>query len=159
VPAALVTTAGIFLPSFVLVAALEPLVGRIRRSPWAGAALDGVTMAALGLMAGVTVDLSRAAITDPLTAVVAVVALGVVLRWRPNACGWCWPARSSASPTPYVSTAAGLSGAGTGRPRTSIPRRVESARASPSKDPLSQYAAPTSGCYRRASASCLRYSR
>jgi chromate transporter len=76
VAAALVTTAGIFLPSFVLVAALNPLVGRIRRSPWAGAALDGVTMAALGLMAGVTVDLSRAAITDPLTAVVAVVALG-----------------------------------------------------------------------------------
>ncbi len=42
-------------------------------------------MAALGLMAGVTVDLGRATITNPLTAVVAVVALGVVLRWRPNA--------------------------------------------------------------------------
>jgi len=84
VPAALVATAGIFLPSFVLVAALEPLVSPIRRSPWAGAALDGVTLAALGLMAGVTVDLGRAAITDPLTALVAVVALGVVLRWRPN---------------------------------------------------------------------------
>jgi chromate transporter len=85
VPAAMVATAGIFLPSFVMVAALEPLVGPLRRSPWAGAALDGVTMAALGLMAGVTVDLGRAAITDPLTAVVAVVTLGVVLRWRPNA--------------------------------------------------------------------------
>jgi chromate transporter len=85
VPAAMVATAGIFLPSFVMVAALEPLVGPIRRSAWAGAALDGVTMGALGLMAGVTVDLGRAAITDPLTAVVAVVALGVVLRWRPNA--------------------------------------------------------------------------
>jgi chromate transporter len=85
VPAALVATAGIFLPSVLMVAALEPLVGPIRRSPWTGAALDGVTMAALGLMAGVTVDLGRAAITDPLTAVVAVVALVVVLRWRPNA--------------------------------------------------------------------------
>jgi chromate transporter len=85
VPAALVATAGIFLPSFVMVAAVEPLVGPIRRSAWAGAALDGVTMGALGLMAGVTVDLGRAAITDPLTAVIAVVALGVVLRWRPNA--------------------------------------------------------------------------
>jgi len=84
VPAAIVATAAIFAPSFVMVAALEPLIGRIRRSPWAGAALDGITMAALGLMAGVTVDLGRAAITDPLTAVVAVVALLVVLRWRPN---------------------------------------------------------------------------
>jgi chromate transporter len=85
VPGAAVATAGIFLPSFVMVAALEPLVGRIRRSAWAGTALDGVTMGALGQMAGVTVDLGRAAITDPLTALVAVVALGVVLRWRPNA--------------------------------------------------------------------------
>jgi chromate transporter len=84
VAGAAVATAGIFLPSFVLVAVLEPLVGRVRRSPWAGAALDGITMAALGLMAGVTVDLGRAAVIDPLTAVVAAAALLVVLRWRPN---------------------------------------------------------------------------
>lgn len=84
VPAGIVATAAIFAPSFVMVAALEPLIGRIRSSPWAGAALDGITIAALGLMAGVTVDLGRTAITDPLTAVVAVVALLVVLRWRPN---------------------------------------------------------------------------
>jgi len=84
VPAGIVATAAIFAPSFVMVAALEPLIGRIRSSPWAGAALDGITMAALGLMAGVTVDLGHTAITDPLTAVVALVALLVVLRWRPN---------------------------------------------------------------------------
>jgi chromate transporter len=83
-PAAMVATAAIFLPSFVLVAALEPLIGRIRRSPWAGAALDGVTVAALGLMAGVAIDLGRTAIIDPLTAVIAVAALLVMLRWRPN---------------------------------------------------------------------------
>ena len=84
VPLALVATAGIFVPSFVMVAALEPFVGRIRRSPWLGPALDGVTVAALGLMAAVTLDLGRHAITDPLTAVLAVVATGVLLRWRPN---------------------------------------------------------------------------
>jgi chromate transporter len=83
-PGAIVATAAIFAPSFVLVAALEPLIGRIRRSPWAGAALDGITIAALGLMAGVTIDLGRAAITDPLTAAIAITALLVVLRWRPN---------------------------------------------------------------------------
>ena len=83
--AALVATAAIFLPSFVMVAVLEPYVGRIRRSPWLGAALDGITVTALGLMAGVTVDLGRSAIRDPLTAAIAVVALAVFVRWRPNA--------------------------------------------------------------------------
>jgi chromate transporter len=87
-PAAVVATAAIFLPSFLLVAALEPLIGRVRRSRWAGAALDGVTVAALGLMAGVTVDLGRTAIVDPLTAGIAVAALLVLLRWRPNP---LWP--------------------------------------------------------------------
>jgi chromate transporter len=83
-PGAMVATAAIFLPSFVLVAALEPLIGRVRRSPWAGAALDGVAVAALGLMAGVAIDLGRTAITDPLTAAIAVATLLVLLRWRPN---------------------------------------------------------------------------
>jgi chromate transporter len=83
-PGAMVATAAIFLPSFVLVAALEPLIGRVRRSRWSGAALDGVTVAALGLMAGVAVDLGRTAITDPLTAAIAVATLLVLLRWRPN---------------------------------------------------------------------------
>jgi chromate transporter len=83
-PAAIVATAAIFLPSFLLVAALEPLIGRVRRSRWAGAALDGVTVAALGLMAGVTIDLGRTAIVDPLTGGIAVAALLVLLRWRPS---------------------------------------------------------------------------
>jgi chromate transporter len=83
-PAAIVATAAIFLPSFLLVAALEPLIGRIRRSRWAGAALDGVTVAALGLMAGVTVDLGRTAIVDPLTGGIAVAALLVLLWRRPS---------------------------------------------------------------------------
>jgi chromate transporter len=85
VPAALAATAGIFVPSYVMVAVLEPFVGRIRRSPWLGPALDGVTIAALGLMTGVAVDLGRAALTDGLTVALAVGALGALWRWRPNA--------------------------------------------------------------------------
>jgi chromate transporter len=84
VPFALAATAGIFVPSFVMVAVLEPFVGRIRRSAWFGPALDGVTVAALGLMAGVTVDLGRGAITDPLTSLLAVTSLAALMRWRPN---------------------------------------------------------------------------
>jgi chromate transporter len=36
-------------------------------------------------MAGVTVDLARKAIVDPLTIALSLVALGMLLRWRPNA--------------------------------------------------------------------------
>jgi chromate transporter len=84
VPAAIVATVAIFLPSFAMIAVLEPLIGRLRRSPWAASALDGITIAALGLMLGVGVDLGRAAITDALTAALAVVTLLVVVRWHPN---------------------------------------------------------------------------
>jgi chromate transporter len=85
VPAALVATAGIFIPSFFMVAIVERVVPRLRRSPWTGAALDGVAAAALGLMAGVTIDLGRAAIDGWYTALLAIAALAVLLRWRPNA--------------------------------------------------------------------------
>jgi chromate transporter len=84
VPLALVATAGIFLPSFVMVAALAPLIGRIRGSAWLGPALHGTTVAALGLMAGVTIDLGRTAITDPLTAGIAAAALAVLLWKHPS---------------------------------------------------------------------------
>lgn len=85
IPLALAATAGIFLPSFLMVAVLEPFVGRIRRSPWLRPGLDGITVAALGLMAGVTIDLARNSLVDPLTVPLAVGALGVLVRWKPNA--------------------------------------------------------------------------
>lgn len=84
-PLALVATAAIFLPSFVMVALIEPFVGRMRRSRWFGPVLDILTVVALGLMAGVTVQLARRAIHDPFTALLALASLAVLLRWRPNA--------------------------------------------------------------------------
>jgi chromate transporter len=85
VPGALLATVGIFIPSFFMVAVVERVVPRLRRSPWTGAALDGIAAAALGLMAGVTIDLGRAAINGWYTALLAVAALAVLVRWRPNA--------------------------------------------------------------------------
>ncbi|HVM67758.1 MAG TPA: chromate efflux transporter [Acidimicrobiales bacterium] len=84
VPAALVATLAIFLPSFVLVLVLQPHIGRVRRSPWLGPALDGVTVAALGLMGAVTFQLARIAVHDALTATLAIVTLVVLVKWRPN---------------------------------------------------------------------------
>ena len=79
-PGAIVATVGIFLPSFLFVAALGPLIPRLRDSALLASLLDGVNVAALGLMAAVTWQLGRAAIFDWLTALLAVVA--AVLLWR-----------------------------------------------------------------------------
>jgi chromate transporter len=83
-PGAFVATAGIFLPSFVFVALSGPLVPRLRRSPAAGAFLDGVTVGALALMATVTFSLTRAAIVDLPTALLAGLSAVLLLRWRVN---------------------------------------------------------------------------
>lgn len=84
VPGAILATVGIFLPAFLFVAALRPLVRAARRHTWTGDVLDGVNVAALGLMAGVTWQLARAAVVDVPTAVMAVVAAVLLLRFRLN---------------------------------------------------------------------------
>jgi chromate transporter len=83
-PGAVVATIAIFLPAFAFVAMSGPLVPRIRRSPTAGAALDGVIVASLALMAVVTWQLSRAAIVDAATLLLAVVSLLLLVRVRLN---------------------------------------------------------------------------
>ena len=82
---ALVSTAGIFLPAFAFVALSGPLVPKLRASPAAGAFLDGVNVASLALMATVTAQLGRAAITDLPTALLAVGSAVALLRFRLNA--------------------------------------------------------------------------
>lgn len=81
---ALTATVAIFLPAFVFVAASHPFVPRMRRSPWAGAILDGVNVASLALMAGVTWQLGRIAVVDATTAAVALVSLVLLIRTRVN---------------------------------------------------------------------------
>jgi chromate transporter len=84
VPGAIVATLGIFIPSFIFVALSNPLIPRLRRSPWAGALLDGVNAAALGLMAAVTWQLGRASWVDPLTIILGLISLGLVFRFKVN---------------------------------------------------------------------------
>ena len=81
---AVLATVAIFLPSFVFVAASRPLLPRLRGSRRAAAFLDGVNVAALGLMAAVTWQLGRAAVVDPLTAALALAAAVLLMRTRVN---------------------------------------------------------------------------
>ncbi|HEY7270227.1 MAG TPA: chromate efflux transporter [Dehalococcoidia bacterium] len=81
---AVVATVAIFLPSFLFVAVVYPLVSKLRASAMTGVFLDGVNAAAIGLMAGVSWQLARAAFVDALTVAVAVVSGIVLLRYRVN---------------------------------------------------------------------------
>jgi chromate transporter len=84
VPAALLATLALFLPSFVYVALSNPLIPRLRSSPWFGALLDGVNVSALGLMAAVTWQIGRASLVDPLTIVITLLSLVLLLRYKIN---------------------------------------------------------------------------
>jgi chromate transporter len=81
-PGAALATLGIFLPSFLLVAASGPLIPRLRRSRLAGSFLDGVNVASLGLMAAVSAQLARAAVVDAATGAIAAASLLLLLRFR-----------------------------------------------------------------------------
>jgi chromate transporter len=81
---ALVATLGIFLPAFVFVALSGPLVPRLRASPLAGAFLDGVNVASLGLMLAVTLELAGAALVDLPTLLLAATAALLLFRLELN---------------------------------------------------------------------------
>jgi chromate transporter len=84
VPAALLATVGIFLPSFIFVLLSNPWVARLRNSMSASIFLDGVNAAAIALMAAVTWQLSLASIVDLPTIAIALVALILMIRFKLN---------------------------------------------------------------------------
>jgi chromate transporter len=81
---AALATLAIFLPSFVFVAIVYPMVPRLRGSAWMSAFLDGVNVAAIGLMLAVTWQLGRSAVVDWPSAGLALVATILLLWWRIN---------------------------------------------------------------------------
>ena len=83
-PGALLSTAGIFLPSFIFSAIVFPFSERMRRIEWTSALLDGLNAGALGLMAAVAWQLGRATIIDVPAALLAIAALGVLIRFDIN---------------------------------------------------------------------------
>ncbi len=84
VSGALLSTLAFFLPGFIFVALTNPYIPRMRSSAWFGALLDGVNIAALSLMVGVTLQLARAIFVDPISIGIAVIAAVIVFRWKIN---------------------------------------------------------------------------
>ncbi|WP_069790007.1 chromate transporter [Cyanobacterium sp. IPPAS B-1200] len=81
---AIAATVGIFLPSFFLVLIINPWVDKLRNSPLTASLLDGVNVASLGLMAGVTYILGTEAIVDGITVTMTITATFLVFRYKFN---------------------------------------------------------------------------
>jgi chromate transporter len=80
-PGALLATIAIFLPGFVLVPFLQPLVRLARARPSVGSMLDGVNAGVLGLIAAVTLQIGRSAVVDIATVLIVVVSFAILRRW------------------------------------------------------------------------------
>jgi chromate transporter len=74
---AALATAGIFVPSFLFVGLLNPLVYRLRKSKILSAFLDAVNVAAIALILMVCFDLGRSAISNWQTIVIAIAGFAV----------------------------------------------------------------------------------
>lgn len=81
---ALLATVAFFIPSFFFVALISRVIPYLRKKWWSGAFLDGVNVAALGLMAAVTWELGRAGVTDWFTIALVVISLLLVFKLRVN---------------------------------------------------------------------------
>jgi chromate transporter len=91
-PGAIVATLGIFLPSFLLVAALNPFMNPIRNSSWTRPFLDAVNVSAVALMVLTTIQLGIATLILPKANSIDFLGLGIsiisailAIRYRINA--------------------------------------------------------------------------
>ncbi len=81
---ALLATLGMFLPSFVFIAIVFPLIPKLKKAPGARIFLDAINAVTVGLMAAVSWQLARGAILDAFTAVEAIVGLLILRRFQIN---------------------------------------------------------------------------
>jgi len=79
---AIAATVGIFLPSFLFVLLLNPLIPKMRESKIISALLDAVNVAAVGLIIAVCIELSIETLTEWQSTLIAVISLAVVFGFK-----------------------------------------------------------------------------
>lgn len=79
---AVLATIGIFLPSFLFVAFLNPLIPKLRKSAAMSAFLDAVNVASVALILAICIEMGRASINDWRTALIAVTGFAVAFGFK-----------------------------------------------------------------------------
>jgi chromate transporter len=79
---AVAATIGIFLPSFLFVALLNPIIPRLRQSKIMGAFLDTVNIASIAIILSVIIEMSRETLFDWRTILIALVSFFVTFYFK-----------------------------------------------------------------------------
>ena len=81
---AALATIGMFLPAFIYVAITAQFLPTLRKSPFAGAFLDGVNAAAVALMGFVGYQFARATLVNVPVVLIAILSAFLVFRYKVN---------------------------------------------------------------------------
>ena len=87
-PGAVAATLGVFVPAFLFVALLNPLVKKMRGNQCLAAFLDGVNVAAVAVIAAICIEMAREAVTDWRTILIAAISFAVVFGWKQLNSAW-----------------------------------------------------------------------
>lgn len=79
---AIISTIAIFLPSFVFVALLNPIVKKMRNSKLFSAFLDAVNVASIAIIVAVCFDMGKDTITDWRTILIAVLSIIIAFGYK-----------------------------------------------------------------------------
>jgi chromate transporter len=82
---AIVAAAASFLPSFVIMLVILPVLDRVRQMAWMKAAMRGMSPAVIGVLAVSLVRLSPAAVPDPLALLILIGTIAASLALRAGA--------------------------------------------------------------------------
>ncbi len=84
IPGAILATIGIFIPSFLVVWAINPLIPKLRKSKITAAMLDGVNIGSLVLMTIVSLKLGLASLINPLTIIMFIISFLILMKYKVN---------------------------------------------------------------------------
>ena len=84
-PGGIIATLAIFLPSFIFVLILNPLIPKMRRSKWLSAFLDAVNVSAVALMTAVLFLLGRSTLDSWPPVVITLAAVVSIFRFKVSA--------------------------------------------------------------------------
>lgn len=79
---ALLATLGIFLPSFLFVLVLNPLIPKMRKSKIMRSVLDAVNVAAVALIVAVCIEMSKDTLIDWRTILIAITSIVIVFVFK-----------------------------------------------------------------------------